>query len=115
MEILHTYIELSDKGEVIIALGILMISICGFISAALLDFKKKKSGYLLLVFTGAILISLIYNYPKLPRDTYYEVNLDTLTEFDYKNYRIISQKEKIVTIKEEGVIKWKYTLRKLST
>ena len=105
MEILHTYQSMADRGAFIIMLTVAVMIIMLFFGLSFLDEKKVKQAVVSGLIILSILFALIFNFQKLPRETFHEVNLDTLTEFDYRNYEIVSQKGKIVTLREVKLIK----------
>lgn len=100
MEILNTYYKLATMGEWVMFVSIAILIVLVIIGGLSLDDKKYKVGVSTFLIAVIILTTLIINYNKLPENTYHEVIFSNLGEFNYEKYEIVSQKGKILTIKE---------------
>ena len=100
MEILNTYTELNDFGFLIFMISVVLILIAFVVGAVFLDDRRKRQGIVTLLLATSMLVSLIFNFSKLPNDTYHDVIIENFSEVDYSKYKISNSKGKIITIKE---------------
>lgn len=100
MEILNTYQQLTEGAEDAMFAMVILSFIIFFIGIIAIAEKYIKTGIVILIFIVTCVLLLIFNYSNLPRDTFHEVVINDLGKFDYEKYKIVSQKGKILTIKE---------------